>query len=150
MTQPTENNLFPKISISASRVGKVALLAALSDEKEEIYIKEQISSMKDLRLAVTFVSGVSDFVKRKFIQSLVGCALNNNIIKKKAGHIHATIHAGLEALGGISSNVPIEASLKLKVAIARDSQWLAVAIYGESAFSPMTNHERSCMGVMHL
>lgn len=150
MTQSSNNNKCPEIKIAATRVGKIALLTALSDEHEECYIKEQIANTDGVRLAVTFVSGKSSTVKDKFIQSLVGCALQNGIIKKKAGHIHAVIHAGLEALDGLSSTVPVNSSLKLKVAMTRDSEWVAVAIYGESAFYPMTNHERCCMGMMHI
>ena len=134
-----------------NRIGKIALLAAITNEEEEKLFKELVKNYDvEYKLAVTFVSGRTSEIKNSFLKSIVGCALQNEIIEKSGKSIHSLVHAGIDALGGITSSAPIEGSLKLKVALVCDSDWLAVAIYGDSAFYPLTNHERACLGVMHL
>ena len=102
------------------------------------------------RLAVTVVSGLTGEIKGSFTKAIVGCSLQNGLVRKSSGQIHAVIHASLDALEGIIKQVPSEASMKLKVAIVTDEDWVAVAVYGDSAFYPITNHERCSLGVMHL
>jgi hut operon positive regulator len=138
------------VDMCLSRVGKIAMLAALSNEHEEATIKSQVDGLDNIKLAVTFISGMSREIRSNFIKSLVGCALQNNVVNKSAGQIHAVIHAGLDALNGAMSHTPVDASVKLKVAIASDTKWISVALYGDSAFYPITNHERACMSMMHL
>ena len=137
------------MELGLTRLGKTALLAALTDDGEEEAIKRAVQNT-GFRLAVTFVTGLSAEVKSSFVKSIIGCALQNGIIRKSPGEIHAVLHAALDALTGIVHSVPADASLKLKVAIVADSHWIAVAIYGDSAFYPSTNHERSALGIMHL
>jgi len=60
------------------------------------------------------------------------------------------VHAGLDALKGIINDLGADTSLKLKVAIVRDKHWVSVALYGDSAYSSYTNHERASLGVMHI
>lgn len=137
--------------INYHRIGKIALLAAMSDDDEERQLKQEINvPSSEYKLAVTVISGLTSDIKKTFVKSIVGCALHNNIIKKIGIQIHAVLHASLDAMTGVVHQVPAEASLKLKVGIATDGQWIAVAIYGDSAFYPITNHERSALGVMHL
>ena len=139
------------MEISYDRIGKVALLAAMSDDNEERQLKQEINnSSSNFKVAITVISGLSSDIKKSFVKSIVGCSLQNNIIKKTGTQIHAVLHAALDALTGVVNQVPVEASLKLKVGISTDGQWIAVAVYGDSAFYPITNHERSGMGVMHL
>ena len=138
------------MDFSFKRTGKIATLAALTDEEEEKKIKQELASDPHYRLAITVVSGISSEVKQNFVESIIGCALQNNIIVKSSGNIHAVVHAALDALNGVVHQVPADSSLKLKVAIVSDGKWIAVAIYGDSAFYPMTNHERSSMSMMHL
>lgn len=151
MLRTTREDISPAtVEMNLSRVGKIAMLAALTSELEEAAIKSQIMELENMKLAVTFISGMSRDIRNNFIKALVGCALQNSVIIKKAGQIHAVIHAGLDALNGAMSHTPVEASVKLKVAIASDTKWIGVAIYGDSAFYPVTNHERACMSMMHL
>ncbi len=126
------------------------MLAALTDEEEEVLIKARMGHEGNIKLAVTFISGMSRDIRSSFIKSLVGCVLQNKIVNKTPGEIHAVIHAGLDALAGAMSQTPVDASLKLKVAVASDTKWVGVAVYGDSAFYPVTNHERACMSMMHL
>ncbi len=139
------------MEINLTRIGKIAMLAAISDENEEHQIKTEVNtSNSGYRLAVTFISGLSSDISKSFVKSIVGCALQNNIIRKSGTQVHAVLHAALDALKGVTHQVPAEASLKLKVGIVSDGEWVAVAIYGDSAFYPITNHERSSLSVMHL
>lgn len=137
------------MELGLDRLGKVAVMAALTDEQEEAMIKP-MAAKAGYRLAITFVSGMSTDIKTSFVKSIISCAVQNGIIKKSPGQIHAVLHASLDAYTGVVHAVPADASLKLKVAIVADDAWVAVAIYGDSAFYPLTNHERCSLGVMHL
>jgi hut operon positive regulator len=140
-----------EINLKTKRIGKIALIAACSDEKEEELVKNLVNNTEnDQKLAVTFVSGITTDIKKIFVKSLIGCAIQNDLIEKKDTQVHAIVHAGLDALKGIISDLGADTSLKIKVAIVRDKHWVAVALYGDSAYSSYTNHERASLGVMHI
>ena len=139
------------MDLKANRLGKIALLAAISDEEEGQLFKEAILKRgENIKLAVTVISGMTSSIKQTFAKSIVSCALQNEIIEKKAPQIHGLIHAGMDAFSGAFTNSSISGSVKLKVSIVSNGAWIAVAVYGDSAFYPMTNHEQCCLGVMHL
>ncbi|AWB07943.1 transcriptional regulator (plasmid) [Azospirillum humicireducens] len=138
------------MDIHPDRLGKIAILAAISSREEEDIFKEHIAKNTKVKLGFTMVSGPRSDVTRTFVKSIVGCALQSGLIHHHHNEIHAVIHAGLECLKGLSSDVAAESSLKVKVAIATDGRWIVVAAYGESAFHPETNHERVGFGVMHI
>jgi len=139
------------MEIELKRLGRIAMLAALTNESEEWAMKDIVKKENcNYKLAVTFISGLRHDIQANFIKSLVGCALQNNVIQKTGSKIHALVHAGLDAMSGVANQVPADGSLKLKVAIVADDTWIAVAVYGDSAYYPLTNHERACLGVMHL
>ena len=140
-----------EINVKLKRIGKIALIAAASDATEEEAIKALVNGTdSEFKIAVTFVSGLTSDIKKNFIKSLIGCAIQNELIEKKETQIHSIVHAGLDALRGIISDLGTDISLKLKVAIVRDKNWVAVALYGDSAYSAYTNHERASIGVMHI
>ncbi|HOP62415.1 MAG TPA: HutP family protein [Spirochaetota bacterium] len=139
------------MDIKLNRIGRIALMTAITDESEEKLLKELIKTQHgDYKVAVTCVSGLTSEIKTSFLRSIVGCALQNNVIEKSGKRIHALVHAGIDALAGITHSAAIDGSLKLKVAIVSDPDWIAVAIYGDSSYYPLTNHERACLGIMHL
>jgi HutP len=139
------------MEMNYDRIGKIAILAAISNESEERQLKQEINHQSsDTKVAVTVISGISSDIKKSFVKSIVGCSLQNNLIKKTGTQMHAVIHASLEAITGVVHQVSAEASLKMKVGIVTDGKWIAVALYGDSAFYPITNHECSALGVMHL
>lgn len=139
------------MDLKLNRIGKIAIMASITDKEEEKLMKEFVKGYDmEYKLAVTFVSGLTSEIKGSFIKSIVGCALQNGIIEKNGTKIHSLVHAGIDALAGVLNSTPAEGSLKLKVALVSDKEWLAVAVYGDSAFYPLTNHERACLGVMHL
>lgn len=72
------------------------------------------------------------------------------LFKKTTNDIHALIHATEEAKKGILVNVSTSANLAMKIAVARDDTWIAVALFGKSALHYMTNHDRAGLGVMHI
>jgi hut operon positive regulatory protein len=139
------------MDIKIDRLGKAALMAALTSQEEETVMKANFASMfPGNRLAITFVSGLTSEVRKKIVQSVIACALQNGIIVKVENSVHAVMHAALEAFEHIESHIPVDASLKMKVAIVTDDRWVAVAIYGDSAIQVVTNHERAGFGMMHL
>lgn len=137
------------IEVKLSRLGKIAMIAALSDEEEEIVIKEKLKN-SNIKIAITVVAGLVSTVKENFVKSIIGCVLQNNIVKKDSVEIHGVVHASLDSLTGIIHQVPVDASIKMKIGIACDGKWIAVAMYGDSAFYPLTNHERGSLSIMHL
>lgn len=138
-----------EISMKLSRLGKITMLASLTDDEEEKIIKELVKD-NDIKLAITVVAGLVSTIKETFVKSIIGCALQNNIIRKNPVEIHGIVHASLDALTGVIHQVPVDASIKIKVAIGSDGHWVAVALYGDSAFYPLTNHERGSLSLMHI
>ena len=107
---------------------------------------------KGYRYVVTEVGGrstVAEFQERT-TKAVIGACLNSGMVKKTTPNIHALLHALEEAKRGVLVNASSSTSLAMKIAIVRDHQWVAVAMFGDSAIHPMTNHERAGMGVMHL
>jgi len=139
-----------KMEVVADRIGKAAIMAAISSREEEELIKEQILSHPTWKVGITYVTGRRSEIEKGFVKSIVACALNAQVVRNRPGEIHGVIHAGLECLNGVSSSVVAESNLKLKVALVADGHWVAVAAHGESAFHPITNHERIGFGVMHI
>ncbi|MEN3931610.1 HutP family protein [Microvirga sp. W0021] len=140
------------MEIKLTRIGKIAILAALSDESEEETIKADVlAGNNNIRLAVTFISGTRGKINETFTRNILNAAIQNNVIRKTPGQMHAVLHAALEALQGVTpQTTSVSSSVKVKVAICTDGVWLAVAAYGDSAVSPFTNHERCGFGIMHL
>ncbi len=133
-----------------TRIGKAAMLAAMSDEHEERLLKESLANRTDIKMAITFVSGMSNKINETYIKSIVNAALAGEVIKKTPGQLHAVLHASLEAFHAMTLGTTVFTSIKMKVAIVTNYKWVAVAVYGDSAFSAYTNHERGGLGCMHL
>lgn len=138
------------MQIEPDRIGKLAMLAAMTNREEEDQLKAWVSENNpNLKLAVTFISGTRNKIMDTITKSAVGCALQNNVVHANGVEIHAVMHATLEAISGITNHL-IDASLKLKMSIVSDGHWVAVALYGDSAIHPLTNHERAGLGIMNL
>ncbi|KIZ39506.1 transcriptional regulator [Rhodopseudomonas palustris] len=138
------------MELNASRIGKVAIMLAMSSNEEEAEFKAKIANETSFKFSVMWVSGRKTEINKSFPRSILNAALKNRTIEDRPGATHALIHAGLEAMGGLIPTIPGDSSLKVKVVIIADAHWVAVVAYGESAFLPETNHERIGMGVMHL
>lgn len=126
---------------------RLAMTGSLAEETElkEAYLK------KGLHFVVTEVGGNTrrDF-QEKATRSVLGAALNAGLIEKKSSEVHALLHATEEAKHGITMNASTETNLAVKIAIVRSEEWIAVAIFGESAYHPITSHERCGLGIMNI
>lgn len=133
-----------------NKIGKDALILALSSREEEILIKEQYKGRK-LKYCVTELGGKSDSnFHSKITNAVIGAALNENLLKKDPRQLHALLHATEEAKSGVRVNENFSKNLLLKIAIVIDDGWVAVAIYGESSMHSLTGHERCGLGIMHI
>lgn len=139
------------ISIDHStRVGKIAILLSVTDEDEETLLKEFLAGRGDTRAAVTFIAGTAQKIKTTYTKSIISAAVARGVIKETPDQVHAVLHASIEAFEPMMSPMSLAKNLKAKVAIVADKRWVAVAAYGDSAFSSITNHERGGFGIMHL
>lgn len=133
---------------SVNSSGIAAMLLALT---QTIYDEEkvkQIVAKNGFKAVVTEVGGRTSFddFNEKINRAVIGASLNSGVIQKTTNDIHALIHATEEAKKGIL----VSANLAMKIAVARDDTWIAVALFGKSALHYMTNHDRAGLGVMHI
>lgn len=126
------------------------LLALTWTLKAENDIKN-ILEKQGKKYVVTEIGGRSfgEF-QGKTTKAVLGACLNNGLIKKTPPQAHAVLHAAEEAKKGIMVNASTSTSIAVKVAIVRNEHWVAVAMFGQSAIHPITNHCRAGLGVMHL
>ena len=148
MTDLSQPFLVQSIRSVATAAMLLALTRTISDEET---VKKMLAD-KGYRFVVTEVGGKSSLTEfqEKTTKAVIGAALNSGIIGKSATNYHALLHATDEAKRGIMVNVASSVSLAVKIAIVRDDSWIAVALFGDSALHPLTNHERAGLGVMHL
>lgn len=139
-----------EFKMDVDRIGKVALLLSMSSDEEEHEIKKKIVESTNYKVGVTRVAGFASEIRRKFAPAVLGAALNCNVINKTTPEVHALLHASLEALNSIIHSESLDSSLSLKVSVVSDGKWICVGIFGDSAFYPITNHEKSALGIMHI
>lgn len=137
---------------SLKSAGTAAMLLALTQTLYDESRMKQLVAECGFKAVVTEVGGKTTFddFNEKINRAVIGACLNSGIIKKTTSDIHAVIHATEEAKKGLLVSVSTSASLALKIAVARDDHWVAVALFGKSALHYMTNHERAGLGVMHI
>lgn len=137
---------------SINSVGTAAMFLALTRTTEDEETVKEALAGKGFKFVVTEVGGnlaFSEF-QAKITKAVIGASLNTGLISKTPTNYHALLHATDEAKRCISVNVASSVSVAVKVAIVRDNAWIAVAMFGESALHPLTNHERAGLGIMHL
>ncbi len=132
--------------------GRAAMLLALSwNMKMEEEIKKILDKNATIKYVVTEVGGkATEEFRNKIIKASISAAINKNVIKKNSNETHALLHALAEAKTGVTINSSMSVSFAMKVAIVRNEHWIAVAMFGQSAFHPLTNHERAGFGIMHI
>ena len=133
-------------------VGTAAMLLALTRNMQDEESVKKMLAEQGFRFVVTEVGGnsaLSDF-QLKTTKAVIGACMNTGLIAKTATNYHALLHATDEAKRGIMVSVASSASVAVKIAVVRDTSWVAVAMFGESALHPLTNHERAGLGVMHV
>ena len=132
-------------------IGYIALRLAMAQTlAEENQLKEAYRN-QDIAFVVTEVGGNTrrDF-QEKVTRAVFGAGLNSRLIQKEPHEVHALLHATEEAKRGAIINVSSEANMAVKIAIVRKEHWIAVALFGESAIHPITEHERCGLGIMHI
>lgn len=132
--------------------GSAAMLLSLTQTLYDEERVKQLVAKNGLKAVVTEVGGKTNFYdfNERINRAVIGACLNSGIIEKTSNDIHAVIHAVEEAKRGLLVSVSTSASLAMKIAIARDEHWIAVALFGKSALHYMTNHERAGLGIMHI
>lgn len=132
--------------------GAAAMMLAITQTLYDEERMKQLIAKSGFKAVVTEVGGKTSFYdfNEKINRAVIGASLNSGVIEKEASNVHALIHATEEAKRGILVSVSTSASMALKIAVARDEHWIAVAIFGKSALHYMTNHERAGLGIMHI
>ena len=132
-------------------LGRAAVCLAMTESRDEEDSYKEIINNQGFKAVATEVSGKLNEILSKIIKNAVTAALNTNLIANNSRYVHAINHAVLEAMHGIvTSPVSPNPSLKLKISVVTDGQWVAVGIYGYSALHFTTNQEKCGLGVMHL
>lgn len=133
-------------------VGIAAMLLALTRTMQDEECIKKMLNDQGFRYVVTEVGGnsaMSEF-QMKTTKAVIGACMNTGLFTKTPTNYHALLHATDEAKRGIMVNVASSASVAVKIAVVRDTHWVAVAMFGESALHPLTNHDRAGLGVMHI
>ncbi len=133
-----------------SQIGRTALLLASTTTSEsENCLKRELASL-GWKSVATEVGGLAGDLPQKITRALVGASLNAEVVEKTRSEMHALMHAALEALEGFLPVGMLEASVGAKIAIVRNSRWIAVAVMGDTAYHAVAHHERCGLGVMHI
>jgi hut operon positive regulatory protein len=132
--------------------GTAVMLLAMTQTIYDEDMAKQLVAKKGFKAVVTEVGGKTSFYdfNERINRAVIGACLNSGIIEKTSNDIHAVIHATEEAKKGLLVSVSTSASLAMKIAVARNEHWIAVALFGKSALHYMTNHERAGLGIMHI
>lgn len=140
-----------ELDMSTMTPEKAAMLLALTGTREEEdHLRRQLERGGHYKCAVTELGAKVNQFRDKVISSAVGASLNCAVISKTPYYIHALIHAVREATNGFIPPDSLSGDVAAKIAIVRDSQWIAVAMFGESADHAMADHKRAGLGVMHI
>lgn len=131
-------------------IGRWALLLAMSISREQESIIKQTLSELRYKFCITEVGGERAEFNKKLYKSVIGAALNNNIVVKCSNEVHALLHATEEAKKGFLFKEVDSLNIAVKVSIVREEHWLAVSMYGNSAMHNITNHCRAGLGLMHI
>ncbi|HHV78438.1 MAG TPA: HutP family protein [Firmicutes bacterium] len=126
------------------------MMLALTRTREEEEAVKQVLSRLRVRFAVTEIGGITENLRSKIAPQVIGACLSQGVIRKCPSHTHALLHAILEAERGLMMDASMSGSMSLKIAVTTHGSWIAVAIFGQSAFHVLTNHRRAGLGTMHF
>lgn len=136
---------------AGTTVGYNALLLALTRNIHDENALKKLYAEQNIRFVVTEIGGKSDVdFQDRINKAVIGASLNGGLARKNTHDIHAVLHAAEEAKRGVLVNTTSTTNIALKIAIVRDNDWIAVALFGESSIHPITGHERCGLGVMHI
>ena len=131
---------------------RIAVSLALTENREKEDELKKIVLSQNVACAVTELGGTYSALQPtgKLTHSVLSAAINTGVIEKEPKAIHAVVHATLEASQGIFIHTNSNASYALKVGIASDRNWIAIAIFGRSSLHALSEHCRVGLGYMHL
>jgi hut operon positive regulator len=136
--------------LNPNDVARAALLVALTNNAEmETVFKQEIERW-GWRVVATEVGGLLNDLPAKLVRAIVGASLNAGIIEKTSREMHSLVHAAIEAGDSFVHRGILEISMGAKIAIVRNEQWVAVAIFGDCAVHVTAHHDRCGLGVMHI
>lgn len=141
------------VTDASSFLERSAIKLALSETREEEEaLKSALRTSWGLVCAATEIGGTMTILhhKGKLTNSVLAAALHTGVIKKEEKSIHALLHATLEASNSVFIHSNSNASFALKVGIATDKDWIAIAIFGRTSVHPLSEHARIGLGLMHL
>lgn len=141
------------VTDASSFLERSAIKLALSETREEEEaLKSALRTSGGLVCAATEIGGTMTILhhKGKLTNSVLAAALHTGVIKKEEKSIHALLHATLEASNSVFIHSNSNASFALKVGIATDKDWIAIAIFGRTSVHPLSEHARIGLGLMHL
>lgn len=120
---------------------RLAIYLAMTKSIEEE--KQMISELQKhgIKGAATMATGVNMDISGKVLNGVIGACLNAGIVEKKRSHLHPLVHAILEALGTSNVQPGIQQNCRLKIAIVRDDEAVAICIYGDIAIHELTTHK---------
>ena len=131
-------------------IAKAAIFISMIENKSrESFVRNYIEEL-GYKVVITEVAGSGRELKKKIINSCVGAALNLEVINKEPHHIHGLIHAAQEAGRGMMLDMPLDANLHIKIAIVSSQHWIAVSMYGNSAYHILSNHSRLGLGHVNI
>jgi hut operon positive regulator len=143
-------HLLLDFELGASDVARAALLVALTKNTEtEAAFKRNIEA-RGWRVVATEVGGLLNELPTKLVRAIVEASLNAGVIEKNSREMHSLVHAAIEAGDSFVHRGILEVSMGAKIAIVRNEQWLAVAIFGDCAVHATAHHDRCGLGVMHI
>ncbi|MDQ7790154.1 MAG: HutP family protein [Clostridia bacterium] len=134
--------------LSAEEVA--VLLLMCTDRTAEQQLKHDIERTGLFKCAVTEIGSSLELARKKMVSAVMGASLDNGIINKTPHHVHALVHATEEAIQGILSSNTLTGDLGVKISVVRDSQWIAVAVFGHCSAHYMSSHKHIGLGLMHI
>lgn len=146
-----ESEILGKINGNGISIGRAAMMLAMTlDREEEESMKDYLKSKGITNVVVTEVTGLFDEYRQKVIKSAVSAALSTKIIRNDPRQIHSVVHATIEANQGVLIAHLENPSIKMKLGIVSANGWVVVAMFGVTALTVATNHERAGLGIMHI
>ena len=115
----------------------IAMSESVEDEKGLIAFYQK----HGCKCVATMITGADNKALREATGNVVGACLNSNIIERKKEHIHPLGHAIQEAIVGTRLDSSLGQNCRIKVAIVRRGNRLAVSMYGDLGFHEMSSHK---------
>lgn len=131
-------------------IGRLTILMSMSTDREQEQIFRDFIKDSKYVGCITEIGATTQDFPAKMFKAVLGASLNNNVISKTPNEVHALLHATTEAKQALLVNSSAALNLAVKCCIVREEHWIAVAMYGYSAMSSFTNHERVGLGIMHI